>query len=57
MRKNIISASLVFLVLATFSGCRVIGDIFKTGMGVGIFIVVLIIVVVIAIASKFGKKN
>jgi hypothetical protein len=48
---------LLFVLLTTFSGCQIIGDIFKTGVGVGIFIVVIIIVIVGAIVSRSGKGS
>ena len=38
-----------------FSGCEVIGDIFKTGMWVGVIIVIAIIAVIAFIARMFKK--
>ena len=50
------------LILALFLGlsvssCRIIGGIFKTGMGVGIFITVVVIVLIIALVLRLGKRN
>jgi hypothetical protein len=56
------SAQTPALVLATafcamlLNGCRVIGDIFKTGVGVGVFMVVAVLVVIGGIAFMVTKK-
>lgn len=56
--KNFIQRSiLVFLISVLFTGCSMVGDIFKAGMGVGIFVFILIIVIVIFVISKFFRKN
>jgi hypothetical protein len=57
MKKQTVNNVLLFVLLTTFSGCQIIGDIFKTGVGVGIFIVVIIIVIVGAIVSRSGKGS
>jgi hypothetical protein len=51
MKRNILNLGLLFL-LNMLSGCQVIGDIFKTGVGVGIFIVVFIIILIALIVGK-----
>jgi hypothetical protein len=49
----VVAAPLLFLL----SGCAVIGDIFKAGMGVGIFAVVLVIAVVGGIAALVSRRG
>ena len=39
-------------IILSLSSCRIIGGIFKAGMGVGIFMVIAVIVVIIFILSK-----
>lgn len=44
-------------LLLSFSSCRVIGDIFKAGVGVGIFIAVAVVALVIFLVAKlFGGR-
>jgi hypothetical protein len=53
MRKiGIYIAALAFL----FSGCSVVGGIFKAGMVWGIILVVLIVAAIIALITRGGKK-
>jgi len=52
MKKQILIAALFISLLTSFSGCEVVGAIFKTGMGVGIFIVVLVIALIIYLVSR-----
>lgn len=47
---------LLFSFLTIFSGCEVIGGIFKAGVWSGIIIVVLVVVVIIWLIGKMGKK-
>jgi hypothetical protein len=49
--KTIIIASLISL-LFVMTGCEIVGDIFKTGVGVGVIIVVLIIIIGIYLFNK-----
>ena len=44
-----------FLMAVVFSGCEIIGGIFKAGVWVGIIMVVLIISIVVYIMGKFKK--
>ncbi len=56
MKKYTIIA-LFMALLTTFSGCAVVGGIFKTGMGVGIFAVVLVIALIIYFVTRIGKNK
>ena len=47
---------LLFAFLTIFSGCEVIGGIFKAGVWSGIIIVVLVVVLIIWLFGKMGKK-
>ncbi len=57
MKKNTITAALLFTLLTTLSSCQIIGDIFKTGVGVGIFIVVFIVIIILYFVTKSGKGS
>ena len=57
MKKQTFNIALTIFILTTFSGCEVIGGIFKAGMGVGIFIVVIVIAIIIFIVSRLGKNK
>jgi hypothetical protein len=54
MKQSILAIS-IFL-LATLSGCEVIGDIFKAGVWVGVLIVAAIVGVIIFLFTRGGKK-
>jgi hypothetical protein len=54
--KAIVYISLSFLLLL-FSGCEIVGDIFKTGVGVGVIIVVLIIAIGLYLVSKMRGRR
>jgi membrane-bound ClpP family serine protease len=54
--KAISHVSFIFLLLL-LSGCEVVGDIFKTGVGVGVIIVILIIVLGAYLFSKMRGRN
>jgi len=56
MNKYILLSTLTLVLLTTFSGCAVVGDIFKTGMGVGIFLTVLVIGFVFYLIYRLFKK-
>lgn len=49
--KAIVNISLISILLI-LSGCEIVGDIFKTGVGVGVIIVILIIVLGIYLINK-----
>ena len=53
MRHPVANSLLFLLIAVAFSGCAVVGGIFKTGMAVGIFIAV---VVVILLFFLFGRR-
>jgi len=53
--KTIINASLISLLLI-LSGCEIIGDIFKTGVGVGAIIVILIIALGFYLYNKMRRR-
>jgi hypothetical protein len=58
MKKNRIGYLFFLgLLLMGFSGCTLIGDIFKAGVWVGILFVVAIIGLIIYVAGKMGKKG
>jgi hypothetical protein len=44
--------SMFLALLIVFSGCTVIGDIFKTGVVFGILLVVIVIVIILYIINK-----
>ncbi|WP_373497265.1 hypothetical protein [Aquiflexum sp.] len=52
MKNYILKILVFFLILTTFTGCSVIGDIFEAGMWMGIIIVVLVIALVFWIIKK-----
>lgn len=54
--KTIVHLSFVSLLLL-LSGCEIVGDIFKTGVGVGVIIVVLIIVIGAYLFSKMRGRR
>ena len=56
MKKiEIFSLTALFLVFCTcMESCRVIGDIFKAGVGVGVILVVAIIGLVIFVIAKIA---
>jgi hypothetical protein len=39
------------------SGCRIIGGIFKAGVGVGIFVVLICLAIVGGLAALFGRRK
>lgn len=41
----------------TLGGCRVIGGIFKAGVGVGVIAVIFVIAIVAGIAALFGRRS
>ena len=43
-------------LLASLSGCRVVGDIFKVGVGVGAFVVVLAVAIVAGIIGLVRRS-
>lgn len=55
--KRILIFTLLLMVLLILTGCSVIADIFKAGMGVGIFLVVVVIGLVVFIVYKIRKKD
>jgi hypothetical protein len=44
-------------VLLSLTGCQVIGDIFKAGVGVGIFVVVVLVAIVGGIVALVSRKS
>ncbi len=55
MKKIFQLFPLLLLLMITFSGCEVIGGIFKAGLWVGVIIVVAIIAIVIWLFNRFRK--
>ncbi|WP_373497572.1 hypothetical protein [Aquiflexum sp.] len=52
MKNYILNILVFFFILTTFTGCSLIGDIFKAGVWVGIIVVVIIIALVFWIIKK-----
>jgi hypothetical protein len=48
--------ALLLTLLTVFSGCEVIGGIFKAGVWSGIIIVVLVVVLIIWLVGTMGRK-
>ncbi len=44
-------------LLLTFTGCEIVGGIFKAGVWVGIILVVIVIVVILRLMSGGGNKS
>ncbi len=57
MKNKILIFALLFMALLILTGCSVIADIFRAGMGVGIFLVVLVIALVIWVIYKIRKRD
>ena len=57
MKNQLFITALLISMVTTLSGCSVIGDIFKAGMGVGIFLVVLVVAIIAFIISKIAKNK
>ena len=57
MKKHTLIIAIFIAILTTFSGCQIIGGIFKTGMGVGIFIAVLVVALIIFLAARVRKNS
>ncbi len=57
MNRKIVNLGFWALLLTVFSGCTVIGGIFKAGVWSGIIIVVVVILLIIFIVGKMGKRN
>ena len=55
MKSTHYLVALLSVLVFTFTGCEIIGGIFKAGMAVGIFVVVFIIILIFFIMSKFKK--
>jgi hypothetical protein len=57
-RSSSILVSLLGLLIigsTIFSGCQVIGGIFKAGVAVGVIIVIIILALIIGLAMMFRK--
>ncbi|MEO8150284.1 MAG: hypothetical protein ABI723_21800 [Bacteroidia bacterium] len=57
MKNQFFISALLATLLTSFTGCEIVGGIFKAGMGVGIFIVVLVIALIIFLISRMGKNK
>ncbi|HRN99208.1 MAG TPA: hypothetical protein PLA69_07855 [Flavobacterium sp.] len=53
MRTLLLRTLPLLLVLVLVTGCELVGDIFKAGVGVGIFLVILVVAVIIWAIAKF----
>ena len=50
-----ILVTILIALLATFTGCEIIGGIFEAGFWVGIIVVVLLIAIVVWIVSRMKR--
>jgi hypothetical protein len=50
---SILNISLLAILIFSFSGCQLIGDIFQAGMWVGIIIVIIVVALLVWIIRKF----
>lgn len=57
MKNKLSILALLFTILSLFSGCAVVGGIFKAGLGVGIFLVVVVIAIIFFIVRAMGNRN
>jgi hypothetical protein len=55
--KNFFILFMMLFMAITFSGCAVIGGIFKAGVWVGVIIVVAIVALIIFLISKGSNKS
>ena len=55
--KSLTLLASLLLILTLFSGCEVIGSIFKAGVYTGVIVVVVIVAIVIWIVSKLFSRN
>jgi hypothetical protein len=55
--KKPVSFLIPVLFILLFSGCQVIGEIFKAGVWVGVFIVVAVIALIALLISKGSNKG
>jgi hypothetical protein len=55
--SSITAGLLLFLVLTAFSGCAVIGGIFKAGVWVGVLAVILVIGLILYLVSRGSGKS
>ena len=56
MKMKLYNTGFLLTLITVFSGCEVVGGIFKAGIWSGIIIVVLVVVLIIYIVGKMGKK-
>lgn len=57
MKKNLFNVGLFFLVLTVFSGCDLIGGVYRLGVWSGIIMVVLLVVLVFYLINKINKRK
>jgi hypothetical protein len=46
----------VLFILLMFTGCSLIGGIFKMGVAIGIFLVVVLIIAIFILYNRFKKR-
>lgn len=56
-KSTLFLLSALAIITTMFSGCEVIGGIFKAGMWTGTILVVLVIALVIFIIAKLSSRN
>lgn len=56
MKYQAITFSALLLLITAFTGCQVVGGIFKAGMAWGIILVLAVIGGIIYLVSRAGKK-
>ncbi|MBC7450538.1 MAG: phosphatidate cytidylyltransferase [Cytophagales bacterium] len=57
MKKQLSIIPLLVLIILMFSGCAVVGGIFKAGIWTGIILVALVIGAIIFVISRMGGNN
>jgi hypothetical protein len=55
--KNLNLMYILLLISIIFSGCAIVGGIFKAGVGVGVFIVILIFALIAWVISKSSNNK
>jgi hypothetical protein len=53
--RNLLTLSLLLMVVSLFSGCAVAGGIFKAGVWLGVLGVVVVIIIILLLVSKSRK--
>jgi hypothetical protein len=58
LTNNILNKTIIVLLfLFTFTGCQVVGDIFKAGVWFGVIGVIVVVAIIIWLISKAGGSK